>query len=255
MLTHCPECNQELSTAATQCPHCGAPVKAGNLAGTPVVKPVSPGFAQPEPPPQSHCFRNCLIVGCVLVVLVIAGFVTAGVVVGKKFADSFTQDPVKVAAIGQSVAPGATTPPGYESKFAMDLSVFGFKGKGAFLTKGDPNQGGMVIGYGAVSQKGNRQDVSEKFQQALAKVNNQGGNQNTQVEKQEEVDLDVGGQPRKALHMIAVNQNNNQKDEMYILVLDNWDNEFGWLGVGAKGPEGKFDLDAFKTFLGSLKGK
>jgi hypothetical protein len=252
MLTHCPECNQELSTAATQCPHCGAPVKQGSLAGTPVSKPV-----YVTPPPQGRCFRNCLIAGCILVVLIAAGVVVTGVVVARAIKNSFTMDPVQIAAIGQSVAPGATAPPGYESKAAMDVNIFGaIKAKGAFLMKGDPNRGGMVIGYGAFSKKGEKQDVGQKFQQVLENMNNQGGPQGqNQVEKQEEVDLDVAGEPRKALHMISVNQNTNQKQEMYILVLDNWSNDFGWLGVGAVGPEGKFDLDGFGAFLASLKAK
>lgn len=255
MLTHCPECQKELSTAATQCPHCGAPVNQGHIAGgVPVAQPVSPGNAQPAPAPQSHCFRNCLIAGCVIVLLMGVGFFAVSAMFVNKLKSSFTDKPEKIAEVGQSVAPGATTPAGYEPKFGVNLSWFGFEAKGVFLMKGgDPNQGGTVIGYGAMKGKGDKDQVRDAFQKGLQNAGKGGGEQT--VEKEETVELDVGGEPKKVMHMITVDQQSGRKQEMYLLILDDWGNEFGWLGIGAVGPEGKFDLDGFKAFLGSLKKK
>ena len=260
MLTRCPECQQEVSTQATQCPHCGAPM--GAAVAKPVAPPsAQPAFAQPAPPPQpqSHCLRNCLIVGCVLVVLVVGGVFVAGAMLASKIKNSFTQDPQKIASIGASVAPGATTPTGYSEKFGVDMSWFGFKAKGAFLAKGDPNSGGTVIGYGAMQadkNNVNKEKVKEGFQQALQNAGNQNQQgKRQQVEKSEEIELDVAGQPTKAVHMIMVDEDTKKRSSMYVIVLDDWNNEFGWLGVGAVGPEDSFDMDGFKAFLGSLKKK
>src|SRR5271169_4849996 len=146
MLTHCPECQQELSTAASQCPHCGAPVDHGKVAGggssSPVARPVSPGgYAQPAGappgPPQSHCFRNCLIVGCVVLVLFGIGFFVLVSMFVSNIQKSITTDPALMAADGQSMAPEASIPAGYEGYKGIDINFFGFfKAKGELLKKG-----------------------------------------------------------------------------------------------------------------------
>jgi hypothetical protein len=247
MLTHCPECQKELSTAATQCPHCGAPVNQGAMAGgAPMGQPVAG-------PPQSHCLRNCLIGGCVLVVLIGIGFFAATAMVVSKIKSSFTDDPAQVAAIGQSVAPGATTPPGYAAK-GVDIDWFGVKAKGVFLTKGVSNAGDSIIGYGALAgKKMNKDDVRATFERALEQQgHSKSGSQ--QVEKQEEVEFDVGGQPTKVLHTISTDQSGKRLTQ-YVVVLDDWNNEFGYLGVVGMGLEDKFDLDGFKSVLAGLKRK
>src|SRR5581483_6712976 len=125
MLTHCPECQKELSTAATQCPHCGAPVNQGQLAGggAPVARPVTPGYAQPgyaqpgypqgagQPPepPKGHFWRNCCLVGCLVTVLLCGGSGVAFYMWANKH---FPRDPQQVAALSESVAPGAKPPTG-----------------------------------------------------------------------------------------------------------------------------------------------
>lgn len=279
MLVNCPECQKQVSTSATQCPHCGAPVSSG----PPMAKPVNPGYPQqpqpgypqqagyPQPgfapgapqqppPPQSHCLRNCLILGCILTLLAIVAVVAVPVYMVKKLASSFTQDPVAATALGQKVAPGATPPAGYEPKFGIDFNMFGQKIQGTFISSGkgqdiNPNAD-TIIAWGALNQKKSSHELQDSFQQALAAKKGQPNDPNAPKEKvdsTEEVEFTIAGQPTKVLHMVATDQQSGKKLSYYFVVLDGWNNEFGWLGVGAVGPDDKFDLEGFKAFLASLK--
>jgi hypothetical protein len=283
MLTTCPECQKELSTAATQCPHCGAPVSHGHLSGgesgkppmakaVPQAYPAQPGYPQPGYPqagypqpggppqqPKSNCLRNCLIFGCLLVFLGIAAFVGLTWYAATVLKQSVATTPAEIAAIGQKVAPGATTPTGYTEKFGLNVNMFGQKWQGAFISNGsgDPNES-TIIAWGALNVKPqDKKQLEDSFEKALQAGQGGGGrngpNSAKKIDLEETVELQIGGEAHKVLHMVATDQNSGAKTESYFVILDPWNNEFGWLGVGASGPEGKFDLDGFKAFLAKLK--
>jgi hypothetical protein len=221
--------------------------------------PTSQGdkMAQPAglPPdqPQSHCLRNCLIGGCLLVVVLGVGFFALTAMFVSKIKNSFTDDPARVTAIGQEVAPGATAPSGYTQK-AIDISWFSFKAKGVILAKGDPDKDGTVIAYGALASRGDRNQVREAFEKAVEGAGQKGAGGPQTVEKEEEIDMDVAGEKVKATHIVSTDSG-GRKLAKYVLILDQWNNGFGWLGIGAMGGEDKFDMDGFKAFLASLKKK
>jgi hypothetical protein len=284
-LVSCPECQKQVSTAASQCPHCGAPVSQGSAPmAQPVGQPYPPqqpqyqqqpgfpqqpgypqggypqgGYAQQPPPPKSNCLRNCLIFSCLLLVACIVAFAGLSYYAMNKLKQQIATTPAEIAAIGQKVAPGAKTPPGYTEKFALNMDMFGFKAQGAFILNGADPETGTTIAWGALNAKpSDKKQLEEQFQKALAAGSQgQGGGGNPggpkKVDSEETVELLIGGEPTKVLKIIATDEESGRKSESYFVILDPWNNEFGWLGVGASGPEGKFDLDGFKAFLATLK--
>jgi hypothetical protein len=176
--------------------------------------------------------------------------------VGKKMMGAFTKDPAAITAISQNVAGSATVPAGYTQVAGVDFGVFSFKAKGVILQKGgDPKAGGTVIAYGALTAKPQEKAaLRDSLEKAMQGATGGGqAQQQRQVVSQEEVDMQVGSETQKVLHIISTDQQGGNKQSQYFVFLDGWNNEFGWLGVGAMGPDDKFDLDGFKAFLASLK--
>jgi hypothetical protein len=140
LLTHCPECQGELSTAATTCPHCGVPVDHGKAA-------------QPaKPAAQSHTLRNCLACGCVLVVLLTVAGVFAAVTFAKRLAASAVSQK-DAPALAAKIAPGTQPPPSYELKGGLDFNMFGWKAQCVAIGPQGKN-GNTVILTGAFSGRG-----------------------------------------------------------------------------------------------------
>src|SRR5688572_27563330 len=143
-LINCRECQKQVSTAATQCPHCGAPVSAGAPAASaaPMALPApnqgypqqpqagypqqpgypQGGYGQQPPPPKSNCLRNCLILGCLLVILAGCTFFGGMYYIAQRV---FKWTPADVTALGQELAPGATAPPGFKAAAGINWDLFG----------------------------------------------------------------------------------------------------------------------------------
>jgi hypothetical protein len=263
MLTHCPECNGQLSTDAATCPHCGAPVQKGQGAA-PTARPVgaAPAYAQPmqpqpppQQPPQSHFLRNCFICGCLLVVLAMAGIILVPILAVNKLKNSVVTGQANVTALGQKVMPGYTLPKGWDNpkNFGIDLSMFGmFTAKGVGLVNGES----VIMAGSFIPKPGSTDDLKNTMMQGAAA--NSGGNQGqttTTTLVNDKVDMVLGsGETVPVIHEVTQDQQ-GKKRVLYLLLLDPFDNELGWLGIMAMGPEDTFDLDGFKAFLGSVKTK
>jgi len=214
---------------------------------------MDPAMQGGPPPKQSHCLRNCLIAGCLLVFLGGLGTGLFFYVTIKKLANSFVSGPQAIA-VGQSVAKGATLPAGYEVK-AADISFFSFKAKGVIAIPQNA-QKGTAIAFGAFAPKPQsmeemRQQIENGMQNA---GHNQGQSQNAQVVENKEEELEVGsnGATVKASRIVLENQQNKQRIVEYLFVLDPFPNEFGYLFCFALGPADSFDTDGFKAFLKTI---
>jgi hypothetical protein len=249
MLTHCPECNGELSTAAAACPHCGAPVAQGKIA-------------QPEPivvQKKSHFLRNCLICGCFLALLGGAALVALPVyMVNQLKAAVVTAADTPVLAA--EIAPGTAPPQGYEWKGGVNFSMFGFKAKGVCVApKGALGGGQSFIVSGGFSQKRTSKeeihDAVTKFLQAMETGPKTGHSGSTTIisHVEEELPIGAGTETVKAQHMVSEDDETKKRATEYVVILDKFPNEFGHLVIVGIGPETGFDLDGFKAFLKTVK--
>lgn len=260
MLTHCPECKGELSTAANNCPHCGAPVNHGQLAA----RGGPPQQLGAPPPKQSHFLRNCLACGCLLFVLLVAAVVGIPAYMFSQIKNSMV-DKAGAPALAAAVAPGVQPPTGYELKGGANFAMFGIKAKGVFMApvgvelgNGQPPK--TLLAFGAFSGKNQtKEQIHEQVEKFLTQMaqGGQGGGQGgrTKVVSQGEEDLPIGpggASTVKALHIVG-EDDRGQRTTQYLVLLDDYENEFGYLIVAGLGTEKDFDVDALKGLLKTVK--
>ncbi|MBI3722582.1 hypothetical protein HY251_01300 [bacterium] len=222
----------------------------------------APGAAAPPPydaqQPKSHCLRNCLIVGCLLVVLGVVGTFFTLYWVGSKFMSSFVQGP-GATTIAQSVAKGAVPPPGYEL-VGVDFNMFGYKAKG-FLAAPKGGSKGLLLACGAWEPK--PKDVEEtragieKAIQSSPQAGRGGSGGQTIVEQgTEEFEIGTEGEKVKAFRLLVEDQRKQRLLE-YVILLDSFDNEFGYLAIAALAPDDGQGTDPqeLKDFLKTINVK
>ena len=265
MLTHCPECQKELSTAATVCPHCGAPVDHG------MVKQQQQPQIPQQPiaaPPKSHFLRNCLLCGCLLAVLAGVAVFALPVYMVAQIQKSVVQK-ADAPALAAKVAPGVAAPPGYEIKGGIDFAMFGIKAEGVAIAPTDVELGKgkepkTLLAFGAFSGKTqSKEQIHDQVEKFLTQMSQGGGagaggqRGSTKIVTQEEVDVNVGPgtDTVKAMHMVTEDERSQKRMTEWIVVVDDYDNEFGYLIVAGMGSEKEFDEAAFKAFLKTVNPK
>jgi hypothetical protein len=206
-------------------------------------------------PKKSHFLRNCLACGCILGLLgVVAFFVLAASIEG--LMKKSVVEAKAVPALAAQVAPGTVPPPGTEYKKSVDFSLVWLAAKVVCVAPTGQGKPGTILLYGGFSQKSKtREQLQEQVQKILGAIEASSASQDPDAQTkvvstvEEELPVGTGTDTVKAVHMVTEDQKTKDREVEYFVVLDPYDNEFGYLLVAAVGKQTTFDVEILKAFL------
>lgn len=157
--------------------------------------------------------------------------------------NSYTLDPVQVAATADTILPGATLPAGYDGAVAVDFMGF----KMAMLSREKFQEGQPLAGMACMLMQIPTANAAQAQAQMQTQLSQQTGQQGTTREDLESETVKVGDSETE-LFKTRVTGNGQTQVQMMVLLPR------GASTVLAMfiGPEATFDRDALDAFLASI---